>query len=112
MAQSPGQLTIVSRYLTVSGALARYRVMAMIVGVMLIVVFVCIPFDRAESVIGPIHGALYIIYLVTVLDLVIRARLRFWALVAMVVSGWVPFVAFFTERWVTRTVRPRIEPTI
>lgn len=100
-----------SRYLTVTAALTRYRIMATVVGVMLLVVFIGIPFDRFESVVGPIHGALYIIYLLTVLDLVIRARLRLWPLIAMVVSGWVPFVAFFTERRVTRMVRAAPEWT-
>lgn len=100
-----------SRYLTVAAALARYRFMATVVGVMLLVVFIGIPFGRFESVVGPIHGGLYIIYLGTVLDLVIRARLRLWPLVAMVVSGWVPFVAFFTERRVTRIVRATQERT-
>jgi integral membrane protein len=85
-----------------SGALIRYRVMAYIVGVMLLVVFASIPFDSVEKVVGPIHGALYIVYLLTALDLVRRTRLGFWPLAAMVAGGWVPFLAFVVERWVSR----------
>jgi len=88
----------------VNGALLRYRIMAYVVGVMLIIVFASIPFQSVERVVGFIHGMLYLLYLLTVLDLVRRARLRFWTLVAMVCGGWVPFLAFVVERWVTRRV--------
>jgi integral membrane protein len=88
----------------VTGALLRYRIMAYIVGVGLIVVFCAIPFQAVEKVVGFTHGMLYLVYLVTVLDLVRRARLRLWTFVAMVCAGWVPFLAFVVERWVTRRV--------
>ncbi len=91
-----------------SGALLRYRIMAYIVGVGLIVVFISIPFDAVEKVVGFTHGMLYLLYLVTVLDLVRRARLRFWTFVAMVACGWVPFMAFVVERWITRRITPDI----
>lgn len=83
--------------------------MAYIVGVMLIVVFVSIPFDSVEAVIGPIHGVLYIVYLITVLQVVIQFRLRLWTFVAMVASGWLPFLAFVMEWWVHRRLRPEVE---
>jgi integral membrane protein len=79
--------------------------MAYIVGVMLVLVFCAIPFSSVEQVVGPFHGVLYIVYLVTALHLVIRARLGLWTLLAMVTAGWVPFVAFVVERWVTRRVK-------
>jgi integral membrane protein len=85
--------------------------MAYVVGVMLIVVFVSIPFQAVEKVVGFTHGMLYLVYLVTVLELVRRARLGFWTLVAMVCGGWVPFLAFFVERWVTRRVRTAGSPS-
>ena len=59
------------------GALLRYRVMAFAVGVMLVVlVFVGIPLQIAGhpavvQIVGPIHGFLYIVYLVQ-----IRARIE------------------------------------
>jgi integral membrane protein len=86
----------------IEGAILRYRVMAYTVGVMLIVVFVSIPFDSVEKVVGFVHGMLYLLYLITVLDLVRRARLKLWTLLAMVAGGWVPFLAFVVERWVSR----------
>ena len=94
-----------------NGALLRYRIMAYIVGVGLIVVFISIPFDAVEKVVGFTHGMLYLVYLVTVLDLVRRARLRFWTFVAMVACGWVPFLAFVVERWMTRRIAPELQTT-
>ena len=85
-------------------ALARYRVMAYVVGVMLIVVFCAIPFDSVERVVGPVHGILYIVYLATVVDVFVRWRLRLPTLLVMVAGGFAPFLAFIVERWVRRRV--------
>ena len=82
--------------------LHRYRVMAWVVGTMLIAVFVAIPFQSVETVLGPIHGVLYIVYLATVVNMLIVYRLGFWYFVGMVVAGWFPFVSFVVERLVTR----------
>lgn len=82
--------------------LHRYRVMAWVVGTMLIIVFAAIPFQRVEQVIGPIHGILYIVYLATVVNMLVVYRLGFWYFVGMVVAGWCPFVSFIVERLITR----------
>jgi integral membrane protein len=98
-----------------STALGRYRIMANVVGVMLIFVFLFAHVGHAsivgfrtsenvETVIGPIHGALYVVYCFTVLQVWRQYRLRLWTVAAMVSAGWVPFVAFIAERWVTRHV--------
>ena len=55
-----------------------------------------------EDVIGPIHGALYIVYLLTVVQLWIKFRLRPLTLALMIVAGWLPFTAFVGERRVMR----------
>jgi integral membrane protein len=93
--------------MNLSTPLGRYRLMAYVVGVMLIVVFIgLIPaINSMDKVVGPIHGALYIVYLLTVVNIAAKERLRFWTIVAMVVAGWVPFTSFIAERWVTRQVR-------
>ncbi len=72
--------------MTLARSLLVYRVLAYIVGVMLIIVFCTIPFSGVEQVVGPIHGVLYIVYLAAALNLVIRARLGLWTLVAMVTA--------------------------
>jgi integral membrane protein len=79
--------------------------MAYIVGCMLIVVFATIPFQSAETVIGPIHGLLYIVYVMAALWLVVRARLPWWMWLIMTTGGWCPFAAFVVERWVTKRLR-------
>jgi integral membrane protein len=101
--------------MTVTTVLGRYRIMANVVGVMLIFVFLFAHVGHAsivgfrtsenvEDVIGPIHGALYVVYCLTVLQVWRQYHLRLWTLAAMVSAGWVPFVAFVAERWVTRHV--------
>jgi integral membrane protein len=82
----------------------RYRIMAWIVGTMLILVFICLipAINKVDAVLGPIHGILYIVYLATVVNLLVTYRLGFWYFVGMVVAGWCPFISFITERLVTR----------
>ncbi len=95
------------------GALIRYRVMALVVGIgLFLLVFVGIPLQAAghpglEQTVGFFHGILYIVYLVTVLDLFRRARLPWWYLVAMVAGGFVPFLAFFIERRISPAIAAR-----
>ncbi len=82
--------------------LLRYRIMAWVVGTMLIAVFVAIPFQSVEKVLGPLHGVLYIVYLATVVNMLVVYRLGFWYFAGMVVAGWCPFVSFIVERLISR----------
>ena len=102
-----------------AGALARYRVMAFIVGTGLaLLFFVGIPLQviggnkwpwtAVVEIVGPIHGIFYIVYLVTCLDLAGRARFRTAQLLGMVCSGLVPLLAFYMERKVTERVRAQL----
>lgn len=102
-----------------AGALARYRVMAFIVGTGLaLLCFVGIPLQviggnkwpwtAVVEIVGPIHGIFYIVYLVTCLDLAGRARFRTAQLLGMVCSGLVPLLAFYMERKVTERVRGQL----
>jgi integral membrane protein len=95
----------------VRGALARYRLMAYIVGVgLLALCFSMIMeygFDEAQytSVVGPVHGFLYVVYLLAAVDLAIKARWSMKGTVLVMLSGVVPFVSFIAERAVSRKVR-------
>ncbi len=102
-----------------AGALARYRVMAFIVGTGLaLLCFVGIPLQviggnkwpwtAVVAIVGPIHGIFYIVYLVACLDLAGRARFRTTQLLGMVCSGLVPLLAFYMERKVTERVRAQL----
>ncbi|MDA8379876.1 MAG: DUF3817 domain-containing protein [Actinomycetota bacterium] len=89
--------------------LMRYRVMAYIVGVALIVlVFAGVPLQLGAgqpglvSVLGPVHGLFYIVYLATGLELAFTERWKLGRITAVVFAGFVPFLAFVVERRVTR----------
>jgi integral membrane protein len=101
----------------VNAALTRYRIMAYIVGVGLIVlVFVGIPIQiwghskEVVAIVGPIHGFLYIVYLFAALDLARRARFSFVQMLAMVGAGLLPFLAFVIERRITSRIAEGVEP--
>ncbi|MEJ5944408.1 DUF3817 domain-containing protein [Pseudokineococcus basanitobsidens] len=92
-------------------ALTRYRVMAIVTGVFLLVVTVQLV---VREVFGPellgswvaiAHGWIYIVYLVTVVDMWSRLRWGPTRLLGLVLAGVVPFVSFVVEHRVTREVR-------
>ena len=102
------------------GALTRYRIIAWIVGVVLIaLVVVGMPLkylgdnDAVVAGIGPAHGFLFMIYLVATFDLSRRAGWTFGRMVLVMLAGTIPFLSFWAERRVTREWVPgRIaEPT-
>lgn len=101
-------------------AMGRYRLMANVVGVLLLVLVVAMVlrhgFDIAApaKMIGPLHGFLYIVYLVTVFQLALEIRKLFdrgssWlaTVAAMVMGGWVPGLAFYVEHRTVRLVAER-----
>lgn len=95
----------------IRGALARYRVMAYVVGVGLLALCVSMVleygFDQEQftRIVGPVHGFLYIVYLVATVDLALKARWSMKGTVLVLLAGMVPFVSFVAERRVTHKVR-------
>jgi len=92
-----------------NAAVTRYRVMAYIVGVLLIVlVFVGIPLqvfahqDVIVNYVGTTHGILYIAYLVAAYSLTRRLRLTLGQTLIVLLAGTIPVLTFIVERWVTR----------
>ncbi|MDA8274095.1 MAG: DUF3817 domain-containing protein [Actinomycetota bacterium] len=109
---TPGDLLTAEELAPLRRALARYRVMAYVVGTMLfLLVFVAIPLQYAANipqvavVVAPLHGYLYIVYLITGADLARKAHWRLGRIVLVVAAGFVPFVAFIVEHRVTRQMR-------
>jgi integral membrane protein len=97
-----------------SAALTRFRVMAWVVGVLLLVlVFVAMPLkyfaDQPSlvAIVGPMHGFLYMVYLVTAFDLAVRARWPFVRTLLVLLAGTIPAMSFVAERKVTGWVRHR-----
>lgn len=92
-------------------AVTRYRVMAYVVGVgLLVLVLVGVPLNHLAdqplvvAVVGPAHGFLYIVYLLAALDLAVRSRWPLLPTVLVLLAGTVPFVSFVAERRVVRTM--------
>ena len=93
------------------GALTRYRVMAWVTGVTLIVLVIGMLLkyigddpSMAELVAMP-HGFLYIVYVVTVLTLAYQARWRASRTILVLLAGTIPFASFVAERKVVADAR-------
>lgn len=104
------------------GSLARYRFMALITGVMLLVLcaemiykYLLIPAGASDSALPYIewipfaHGWIYVLYLVTVLDLWAKMRWSFGRLVTMVLAGVVPVMSFLLEKNVHHDTQARLD---
>jgi len=83
---------------------ALYRVMAYVTGVVLIVLCVLavmqifVHDEAAVNVVGTIHGALYIVYLLVAFPLTRRLRLSPGPTVAVLLAGTIPVMTFIVER--------------
>ncbi len=96
-------------------AVLRYRVMAYVTGVVLVVLcFAGIPLQVAghpavANDVGVVHGILYIVYLVFAWLLARRLKLATGPTVVMLLAGTVPVMTFIVERWVSRRfIRPAL----
>ncbi|MGW7350169.1 DUF3817 domain-containing protein [Streptomyces sp. NPDC054784] len=96
--------------------LTRYRVMAYVTAVMLLLLCGCMVFkygfDKGEDltfVVSQAHGLLYIVYLVCAFDLGQKARWPFGKLLWVLLSGTIPTAAFFVERRIVRETEPLLE---
>ena len=99
----------------VAGALKRYRVLAWITGVWLLVLTVemiykyLILADSSDApewftYIGQAHGVFYILYLFMTLDLAIKARWPATRTLLTALAGTIPFLSFWFEPKRTRDV--------
>lgn len=99
----------------IRSALMRYRVMAYLVGVLL-VVLVCVGMplkyllddDRVVTWTGMPHGWLYLLLLITAYDLGRRVGWSIKWLLLIMLAGTVPFLSFVAERFATRDVKRRL----
>ena len=99
----------------IKGALLRYRVMAWVVGILLVVlVVVGMPlkyFGGNDAVVvatGVPHGWLYMVLLITAYDLGRRVRWPWLRLGLIALAGTTPFLSFVAEHYATKDVRARI----
>jgi integral membrane protein len=88
---------------TDAGSLLRYRIMAYATGFML--AFCCVVAFPLEHLAGVkimwvpwmLHGWLFIVYVLTAVDLGLRRRWPLLKLGIVILAGTIPFVVFFVE---------------
>jgi integral membrane protein len=100
---------------SVESALLRYRIVALIVSVLLVILFgVGVPLQAAagqggvDAVVGVAHGVFfYPLYILLTLDLTRRVRMTPIQLVLTVAAGTIPIASFYAERRTTQYIRAR-----
>ena len=96
----------------IAAALQRYRVMATVVGVLLVLLFVvAVPLKywadmpTPVTILGTAHGWLYALFFLSAVDLALRAKWSLRGAVVALVAGTIPFLSFVAERTVTGKMR-------
>lgn len=95
-------------------ALKPFRILAYVVGVMLLVLVTCIvlrygfDIEGPSKIVSPIHGFLYMLYLVATMNLGMKARWSWPYIVGVMLAGTVPLLSFVFERKVTRRVEAEL----
>ncbi len=93
--------------------LTRYRVMAFVTGVLLVLLTLGViakyvlnvsGADGFVTVVGFAHGWLYVVYVVFAFDLASKAKFPMGKMAWVLLAGTVPTAAFFVERQVSREV--------
>jgi integral membrane protein len=91
-------------------AVLRYRVMAYITGVLIIVVcFAGIPLQLAAhntiitNYVATVHGYLYIVYVICAYLLARKLKMRIGPTIVLLLAGTIPVMTFVVERWMMRT---------
>lgn len=102
----------------IKAALTRYRVMAWLTGIGLVVlVLVGMPQkyfgafgggDRVVAVVGVAHGWLYVVLLITTFDLGNRVRWSWGRMLLTALAGTIPFLSFYAERKNTHAVQAQL----
>ncbi|NUS26178.1 MAG: DUF3817 domain-containing protein [Streptomyces sp.] len=97
--------------------LTRYRVMAYVTGVLLVLLtlgviakylFEMDGADSFTSVVGIAHGWLYVVYLVFAFDLGSKAKWPVKKQLWVLLAGTIPTAAFFVERKVTHELEAKV----
>ena len=97
------------------GALTRYRVMAFVTGTFLLILCVNMILKYVVNIDNPtflevsgwiaiVHGWIYVVYLLTVVQLWLRQHWSLGRLFTMALGGVIPFLSFVVEHRVSREV--------
>lgn len=109
----------------IRSALQRYRVMAVITGSFLLLVVVDMivkyggewlfdwrndAFVSFSSIVAVVHGWIYVVYLITCVDLWTRMKWSLGRGFYMAMGGVVPLLSFYAERRIAAEVADSLEP--
>ncbi|MFW0787340.1 DUF3817 domain-containing protein [Gordonia sp. CPCC 206044] len=94
----------------VRGALLRYRVLAWITGLwlLLLVVELVIKYGfgvDALDFVPIVHGWVYFVYLIFTIDLAIKVRWPLGKIIITAIAGTIPFLSFWFEHVRTKEVK-------
>lgn len=95
----------------IGSALLRYRVLAYVTGIWLLVLtgeMVAKYIFKVENVpswIAVVHGWVYLVYLILTVDLAIKVRWPAGRTIGTLLAGTIPFLSFFVEHWRTTQVK-------
>ncbi|MFC0315894.1 DUF3817 domain-containing protein [Gordonia phosphorivorans] len=95
-------------------SLQRFRVLAWITGVWLLVLVAEMIAKYGFGVeglewIGPVHGAIYFLYFLMTLDLAMKVRWSIWKTFLTVLAGTIPLLSFWVEHIRNIEVRERFQ---
>ena len=97
----------------IMAAFRRYRIAAYVVGWGLLLLCAAMVLKyvfglgAAVAIWGPIHGALFVVYVIIAFDLAYKDRWSPLGTLWVLVAGTIPFVSFVAERQVQRKVLAR-----
>lgn len=98
----------------IRGALLRYRVLAWVTGLWLLLLVVELILKYGFGVdsldfVPIVHGWVYFVYLIMAIDLSIRVRWPIGKTVVTLIAGTIPFLSFYVEHIRTREVRAQFD---
>jgi integral membrane protein len=95
----------------VKGALTFYRVMAWIAGVVLLLFCAAIFLYHvthtisSDWIFAAAHGWIFVIYVVSAINLAFRAKWGFWRTILTCLAGTIPFLSFVAMYYDTKQVK-------
>ena len=97
----------------IMAAFRRYRIAAFVVGWGLLLLCTAMVLKYAfglgavVAIWGPIHGALFVVYVIIAFDLAYKDRWSPLGTLWVLIAGTIPFVSFVAERQVQRKILAR-----
>ncbi|SNS74648.1 DUF3817 domain-containing protein [Rhodococcoides kyotonense] len=111
MSSAPERSVQTDKTKKIASALLRYRVLAYVTGIWLLVLtgeMVAKYIFKVENVpswIAVVHGWVYLVYLILTIDLAIKVRWPAPRTIGTLLAGTIPFLSFFVEHWRTTQVK-------